>query len=218
MERNFRPSSDFNSYNSSQLKKDMHINAMNPNKKQKMTKMFTPLPSHLIEISIWQDGELLLDGLQESDSNIKTIVCIVSKLSCMLHCSKWTTSLCLNIIGSSRMPSATKKKKPMKRHMQCNYMCVCPIMTFLNHMFLKTNCLVHLRQSEHKRCTVPISNESSQFPLAFLNCLLVLLTNTRIQLSHVEFLSKQTKRHWIIWMNLFYSEPDKINHENRNKK
>lgn len=93
--------------------------AMNPNKiknkkQQNDQNLDSFLIPHLIEISIWQDVEPLLDGLQESDSNIKTIVCIVSKLSCMLHCSKWTTSLCLNIIGSSRMPSATAKS--MKRH------------------------------------------------------------------------------------------------------
>lgn len=109
MERNFRPSGNLNSNNSSQRQKTWKfINAMNPKGNRKQT-IAISIISYLIEIIIRQDRKLLLDGLQESNSNVKTIVCIMSKLSRIPHRSKWTASFWLDIKSSSRMPSATTK-------------------------------------------------------------------------------------------------------------
>jgi len=71
---------------------------------------------YLIEISIANDWELLLKRLQKPNSNIKTVVSTMSKLSWVLDGSEWTTSLCLWIKSSSRVPSThtnhqTQQKK-----------------------------------------------------------------------------------------------------------
>lgn len=55
----------------------------------------------LIEVGVGEDRELLLDGLKESNSNIKPIVSSMALFRCVSHGSKWASSLGLNVIGSS---------------------------------------------------------------------------------------------------------------------
>nr|AFK38159.1 unknown [Lotus japonicus] len=83
VERNVRSTSDLNSDNTGQL----------------------------VEISIGQDGKLLLKRLQQPHSDVKTIVSTVSELSSVLHGSEGTTSLGLHIKGPSRVPCQTEHKR-----------------------------------------------------------------------------------------------------------
>lgn len=60
-----------------------------------------------MEISMGEDGKLLPNGLQESESNVKTIVCTMCLLSFEPHGTKRTSSFGTHIIGTSRVPSET---------------------------------------------------------------------------------------------------------------
>lgn len=60
--------------------------------------------NYLVEITVCQDGKLLLDGRQQPNCNIKPIVGPVSKFTWVLHGTKGTTGLGLHVIGPSRVP------------------------------------------------------------------------------------------------------------------
>lgn len=60
----------------------------------------------LVEISISDGRELILDRLQEPDSDVKPVVGPVAELFRVLHGPKRTSSLRLHIKGTSRVPPA----------------------------------------------------------------------------------------------------------------
>ena len=72
----------------------------------------------MVEVSIRQVEELLFEGFQKPDSNIKTIVSSMSKLIWVSDRPKWPSCLGSHIKSASRVPSTssttTENIKPHK--------------------------------------------------------------------------------------------------------
>lgn len=131
VEWNIRPSCNLNSYNSSQLhsKKWKHTDqAWNQHLKQARptTRIIIIMPNkfistfytqiwrkkYLIEITIRDDGELLLDRLQKPDSNVKAVVGCMRLLTLVPHRTKGTSSLCATVISTSWVPPDLSQDNP----------------------------------------------------------------------------------------------------------
>src|SRR5262249_35085652 len=107
MEWDLRSTSDFNSNNTSELHRGFEkgrgrriSQSVITMKKPACNTQYNGITC-LVEIGIGNGGELSLDGLQESHSNIEPIVSIMGQLCWVSNGSKWASSLCLHIEGPS---------------------------------------------------------------------------------------------------------------------
>ena len=122
---------------------------------------------------------MLLDGLQEPDGDVEAIVGFVAELSCVFHGSEWTSGLCLLVKGTSWVPPV----HPQSHHT--------PLIPTTNpHRWNWVTARERerereiVRDAEHERSAVLLSNESPELPPRLLDGLLVLSAHGWVLLRH----------------------------------
>lgn len=133
-----------------------------------------------MEISKRDGRELHPDRLQQPKSNLDTTVGLMSLLIGEPHCSKGTTSLCGRVKCSSRVPSIQLKANPQTQHDVIYKKLQKPRARTMIYMVK-----FYLREADHDRCTMLLSDQASELPPALLNSLLVVLAHIWVVLRHL---------------------------------
>lgn len=112
MEWDLRTTSNLNSNHTSQLTTTKSNDPLHKiPKNHKTSKTLTPKrwrqQPNLVKVGVGKDGKLLLDRLNEANSDVESIVGAMGELRWVPDRSKRTACLGLNVVGTRRVPSET---------------------------------------------------------------------------------------------------------------
>ena len=116
MERDLESSSNFHRHDSSKLRLEEGMHETNIKSRNIYQRQIRGWWTNLVEVSVGQDGELLLDGLQESDGDVEAVIGAVGELRWEPHGPERPAGLRHDIVRPRWVPPGTNPPVAAVRH------------------------------------------------------------------------------------------------------